>query len=630
MRGRAGLMTTAGTTNLWTGSQAAPQRLSVVRANPQPMSYAVYRDTTFADHRKTAHFVVQGQDEPMSAVEFQRWISARFPDGDANSQLSLLVIRETLGPDDRILDCTIERHRGAIDGPYTGEPARVEFSGPARAVRLCSVDALGRLFEAPAAPTSSADPQAEPTNLPLAGEEAALRGWFGPNCTVVSRRAPTSNEELIGLSSIYHVRADTLERSCGVAWFGPIPFVLVADFPRTVDPVRLPAVDEAVVEATIRSRDLIRGDLRLDDPQWCLIARSRQRPELFRIRPVPGGLRVDPYVPEWRGIGSEDQRRWVDFATTHERRTPIDAYQDITTGDLVVLTTGEDDQFWRHRIDPDGIEVSSELANDSAVAIVHRAARDPEAEPPVPSDSTGTGPRTRPPEIPPEADTLLAKTRAVTEAGIIFRDAMASTAGWAEVRDHLARLSEVLGQLKAKAALASLRRRLRAWDQQEPTVAERVAGVNALRRGLTEEMASLRVIVLELDRPDPGATELIAETFPEARFHLDEAEQCLALRRPTGAMFHAMHLLLCGLRALSIGEARRPGEWRPLMRAVERRDDLPASIRATLDKVRRCWHAGELTPAEKYTVEEAEAALDAVHAFLRAAAEVSASDPIRT
>jgi hypothetical protein len=65
------------------------------------------------------------------------------------------------------------------------------------------------------------------------GKEQALRTVIGPSPTLLDRREASLLEARIGLSSIIHLRrAGGALLGCGIGWHGPLPYVLVADFPR--------------------------------------------------------------------------------------------------------------------------------------------------------------------------------------------------------------------------------------------------------------------------------------------------------------------------------------------------------------------------------------------------------------
>ena len=98
---------------------------------------------------------------------------------------------------------------------------------------------------------------------------------------------------------------------------------------------------------------------------------------------------------------------------------------------------------------------------------------------------------------------------------------------------------------------------------------------------------------------------------------------CLALRRPTAAVLHAMKVMRHGLE----GVARLLGTpgltelpWSRVIATVRAAAGHQEDLIETLVRVRRAWRGPGLLPADKYTEAEAEAVLDAVAAFMRALA----------
>jgi hypothetical protein len=136
-----------------------------------------------------------------------------------------------------------------------------------------------------------------------------------------------------------------------------------------------------------------------------------------------------------------------------------------------------------------------------------------------------------------------------------------------------------------------------------------------------------RVIVLASAqlRPDdePPFGPLVELHFPEAGYDIEEATQCLALRRSTAAVLHAMKVMRHGLlaveRLLSIPNLTGLS-WVHLITAVLGVAGDQHDLVETLVRVRRAWRAPGLMPADKYTEEEAEAVLLAVGAFMRSLA----------
>jgi len=134
--------------------------------------------------------------------------------------------------------------------------------------------------------------------------------------------------------------------------------------------------------------------------------------------------------------------------------------------------------------------------------------------------------------------------------------------------------------------------------------------------------------------PDLPAAPFGAEVetrFPASAYDIDEAASCLALRRPTAAVFHCLCVLQQGLRA----HARWRGAADPPAQAGRRWQAVLGDLRsagcdselvAALDAVRRGWRGAALQLGPKYTEEEAERIFRLVDAFMRRLAELCDED----
>jgi HEPN domain-containing protein len=129
---------------------------------------------------------------------------------------------------------------------------------------------------------------------------------------------------------------------------------------------------------------------------------------------------------------------------------------------------------------------------------------------------------------------------------------------------------------------------------------------------------------------DPSFGPLVEQHFPAAAYDIEEMAHCLALRRSTAAVLHAMQAMRHGLLGLErlLSTAGLPDlSWTRLIAIVrDARGDFNDVVVA-LGRVRRAWRAPGLPPAAKYTEEEAETVLAAVEALMRAvAARLEAAD----
>ncbi len=342
------------------------------QAHPAPRHYVVHRATTNADGSIVRHYQVPGPTGPLDEPGFAAWLRAHAPSGRTIDLVSVLVIQEVLDQHGSILTCCLERRRGWASGPFRGVPARVTFTGAVDRVRLYRAAARGTLQEMtppPAGPLPRLDL--------LVGEALAIRSVFGPAARILDVRAPTVLEDAVGLSSIVHLRAqDGREIDCGLGWHGIMPFVLRANFPRFGTPPELPASASAAVAAAAAAAGLTTFETRLDVDGPAVMARSRRDGALHLIRPEvprPEIPSIEPYTPGVRaGLLSADQALWARYAQAHENLTLIDAHRDGRSDDVFVLAGAPDGKVTRHLIDADGVEVWRAVADDTAVAALHR------------------------------------------------------------------------------------------------------------------------------------------------------------------------------------------------------------------------------------------------------------------
>lgn len=119
--------------------------------------------------------------------------------------------------------------------------------------------------------------------------------------------------------------------------------------------------------------------------------------------------------------------------------------------------------------------------------------------------------------------------------------------------------------------------------------------------------------------------EDIVYSFPSATFDIEEAAKCLALSRPTAAVFHAMRILEIGLAALSrhlgiLDPSKVDRSWGSILKAIKSRlDELwPAKQRAagsvgaelenlyaTLDAAKNPWRNQTMHVEGVYTEADA-------------------------
>jgi hypothetical protein len=284
----------------------------------------------------------------------------------------VLVIREVLDRHGSILTCSLERRRGSPTGKLYGEPARVTFAGPADQVRLYRATAAGKPQEI--APDLDQRPPTIVRRDHFAGEDATIRAGFGTSTQILSVRGPTLLEELVGLTTILHIRAPSgLEVDCGMGWHGTTPFLLRADFPRFESSPALPAADAAAIALAAVAEGMTTYESRIDAQGPAVTARSVREGSAHLIRPDAGGVRIDVYTPAVPPtLLNPDQATWLRYVSAHEGLLALDGYPDGRADGVFILTAGTNDQVTRHLIDADGVEVWRTAADDTLAAALYR------------------------------------------------------------------------------------------------------------------------------------------------------------------------------------------------------------------------------------------------------------------
>lgn len=632
-------MDTAGRGKDLSGPQLAARLAALEGVAPEPVEFVVCRVTTHPDGSETQTYHVADEPGPLAQAELPRWLARHRLLGADRLALALLIIREVIDAAGLIRACTLERRRGALDGPLHGDPARVEFTGPARIVRFYRVLRDGRLTEV--AGTSDVLPPRRHASEHLAGEQSALRAQFGPAARMIDAREPTLFETMAGFDSIVHVRLeDGREIGCGIGWHGPVPFVLPADFPRFAAPLALAPENAAAVQAMLARDNLVRHETRLDSDGLAVVARRRGGEQLFLLRANAGAPSIEPYRASADHAASEDQSRWMRYAETYEHLTMLDGWRDGDTDDLLVVTGEANGQVWRHHIDPDGVETWRKPDEQAAAGLLYRERLSPgtlAAADAARSEVAQAAPPTlaelnQPGDAP--TDSLLAKVEAYVAALAALcgaREAAAEATSLAAALAHLRALQPALETLGAEHAAVEARMLLLQVEDGRIRPARLPKALARLEERLPEELAGIRLLTLapaqwrHLVDPAPfGAAVEFA--FPEAGYDIEEAALCLAIRRPSAAVYHCMRVVECGLvvlggslRADLLGEDR---QWTRIMaRLREAAGPDQADLVAALEQVRRCWRGARLMPAEKYTEAEAERLFRAAGAFMAALAE---------
>jgi hypothetical protein len=637
-------MNTPGENDIWTPSRLRTQLAAQKGLAPAPSCYTVWRATSQPDAPDLGGYELPGEPERQDEAAFERWLIERNLAGAERLSVSVLVIREQLDEAGLLRDCVLERRRGGAEGPYYGNVARVEFTGAAKHVRRYRASREGRLTRLPAEDaTGVAPPPAEGDAETFAGEDAAVHQFLGHGAVIIDRRTPTLFEDLVGLSAIIHARRrDGTEIGCGVGWHGGTAFVLTAGFPRDGRPLVPPPDLEAAVVEAIKARDLIRLETRLDDQGFGVIARERGRPALLMIRMDGEAARIAPYAPGRIAAANEEQRRWMTYAETYEARAMLDSWRTGESGEIAVVTIDQDQEAWRHIIDADGIEVSRRSDNEAAAAVLYREQLTPpdEATPSSAAPERGIPVHeadwidAAPDETVP-ADSLLTKVLAWSRVTALFRAAIAEAGAAAgtgrtvprAVLDQFSAVTQLLAVLNASFTAGSLNRLLSQARSGAIAADGFATALEDLVARLRDELALTRNVTFPnvtgpLDG-EPPFGPLVEIHFPAATYDIEEAGRCLALRRPTAAVLHAMKVMRHGLdgvaRLLSTPNLNDL-TWSRLIATVRATPGHQRDLVEALTRVRRAWRGPRLMPADKYTEEEAATVLDAVAAFMRALA----------
>ena len=283
-----------------------------------------------------------------------------------------------------------------------------------------------------------------------------------------------------------------------------------------------------------------------------------------------------------------------------------------------------------------GSRSAASLDNEAGAAVLYRELLDP------PAAAASFAPPLAPARTPSAVERLAFDDEA--PEGTLARKVLAwtkVTAGFASVNEsgeeggmmppsvsrQLSALVAPLTELNAGFSVGSLHRladRARAGTMTREAFATALAD---LASRLRDELDMMRIVVLPSERVpadgEPPFGTLVELHFPAATYDIEEAVQCLALRRPTAAVLHAAKVLRHGLlgfeRLLTTPTPREP-TWSSLIATARAAPGDRHDLIDALAQVRRAWRGPDLTPADKYTEAEAEAVLAAVASFVRAVA----------
>lgn len=375
-------MTTPGRGEVWTGEQLTARLVARHGVAPDVTQHAVYRAMGGPDG-----YLVAGETAPMTQAAFDFWLAKRGMAGPERLAVAVLVVAGQVSPQGELQDCALEHRRGAMDGPYCGDAARITFSGAAQDVRFYQATPDGQLTEIAPAPPDGArtDPVREEAEPGGAAVSQALRLCFGASVRVVGARAPTVVEAMVGIAQVLHVAGrGGHEHGCGILWHGPIAVALPAPFPRFDVAPRLLPQQQAALDGLLAAEGLLACETRRDEHGLAVLARRRGTTDLFLVRFDRARPLLAPYLPGRPAAIAEAQGQWLHYVETYEHLRLRDAYHDGTTSGLIVMTQGPDGKAWRHSVDEDGVETWRTEDTDTLAWEVEQAA--PAAlEAPVPA-----------------------------------------------------------------------------------------------------------------------------------------------------------------------------------------------------------------------------------------------------
>ncbi|MER9255021.1 hypothetical protein NKI59_25080 [Mesorhizobium sp. M0598] len=182
------------------------------------------------------------------------------------------------------------------------------------------------------------------------------------------------------------------------------------------------------------------------------------------------------------------------------------------------------------------------------------------------------------------------------------------------------------------AAMAASRMAARLADANEKIMMDEIGRcISDVQSRLRDECQLLSFMILNRNQKTlfQPANKLVDDwdinrIFPDAARELEEACKCLALQRPTAAVFHAMRMLEVGIRKLAdlldLPDQTKPGErnWGTMLKTIKSQieEKYPARMPnsegasfermfASLDAVKNPWRNGTMHVESFYTDSEA-------------------------
>ena len=620
LRDHSNLMTAPGRGQVWTSEQLTA-RLAALRGLAPPVTqYVVYRATIHTagnpvghDHEGTFRedadpedpgregYLVPGETRRLPAAAFDFWLAKRGLAGIERLSVAVLVIRERLGDDGDIQDCELEYRRGAVDGPYFGSPARIAFTGPARLARFYQATPEGDLAEVAPTPGAVVQPRIESDTSAAIG--LALLACCGEGARILDSREPTVIEAMVGITSVLHVVQAGSRPTAGPTagghtryghgQYGRAPGETVQDGQAPNDP----------------APDRLR--------EW---GPAEWGPGEDRLADGDGPSRIGS------AAGAGDHREvscgiiWYGpIAVALQAAFPrFDVEPTLSTGQsaaLEALVAAEGLVACETRRDEHGLAVLTRRRSAGDLLLVRFDGETASLAPYAPG---------RPAGLTADQEQWLHYIETYEGLGVLdaYRDESSSalivlTAGsdGAAWRHHV----DIDG--------------IETWRRADTGPA---AGTLYYER--TREDAALDIQsppAREADQPDLTAApfgDQVESRFPAMAYDIEEAATCLALRRPTAAVFHCQRIVEQGLRAHTrwrgpVPDAPTPAgrRWQAILSDL-RAEGCDPDLFAAFDAVRRAWRGMALLAGAKYTEEEAARIMRLVEAFMRCLAGLCDED----
>jgi hypothetical protein len=169
-------------------------------------------------------------------------------------------------------------------------------------------------------------------------------------------------------------------------------------------------------------------------------------------------------------------------------------------------------------------------------------------------------------------------------------------------------------------------------------------GIDNLQSRLRDELRHINLFVMSTpdhtfyEPKEPLFGFEVEGKFISASFDIAEAGKCMALKRPTAAVFHLMRILEIAIRAMSrclgIDEPTKPAgrNWGITLKQIKENIDdrwpnaaqrsagdgsMFESLYASLDAVRNPWRNSTMHVEQKYTDDEADHIFRVVRALLK-------------